>query len=49
MQFEVRLPAEIKQNLRMQADGKLTAETAQDLRVLLLMLYKCNKGDYYRC
>jgi len=49
MQFDVRLPVETEQNRRMHLDGKLTAETAQDLRLLLLMLYKCNKIDYYRC
>jgi len=49
MQFDVRLPAETEQNLRMQPDGKLTAETAQDLHLLLLILYKCNKIDYYKC
>jgi len=49
MQFDVRLPAETEQNLCMQPDGKLTAEIAQDLRLLALMLYKCNKVDYYRC
>ncbi|EFN64284.1 hypothetical protein EAG_08937 [Camponotus floridanus] len=49
VQFDVRLSAEIEQNLRIQLDGKLTAKTAQDLRLLLLILYKCNKIDYYRC
>jgi len=44
-----RLSAETEQNLRIQFYGKLIAETEQDLHLLILMLYKYNKIDYYRC
>jgi len=48
MQFDVRLPVETEQNLRRQPDGKLAAEPAQELGLLVLILNKCNKSDYYK-